>query len=70
MLSFSSIGEEGFCREIFEEYVSQLKDQEKENEWKRKEEKVWNNFKCLYAMFKTWNVFIFPLDIFLWKYIK
>uniref|UniRef100_A0A6N2MBW6 Pre-mRNA-processing protein 40A-like n=1 Tax=Salix viminalis TaxID=40686 RepID=A0A6N2MBW6_SALVM len=37
---YSSIGEEGFCREIFEEYVSQLKDQEKENEWKRKEEKA------------------------------
>ncbi|KAG6789691.1 hypothetical protein POTOM_005810 [Populus tomentosa] len=37
---YSSIGEEGFCREIFEEYVSQLKDQEKENEWKRKEEKL------------------------------
>ncbi|KAG6793070.1 hypothetical protein POTOM_002254 [Populus tomentosa] len=55
---YSSIGEEGFCREIFEEYVSQLKDQEKENEWKRKEEKagvlVNNGFSTLlFALNKT-----------------
>ncbi|KAJ6716460.1 PRE-MRNA-PROCESSING PROTEIN 40B [Salix koriyanagi] len=37
---YSSIGEEAFCREMFEEYISQLKEQEKENERKRKEEKA------------------------------
>ncbi|CAK7330229.1 unnamed protein product [Dovyalis caffra] len=37
---YSSIGEEGVCREIFEDYTSQLKEQEKENERKRKEEKA------------------------------
>ncbi|KAF9675781.1 hypothetical protein SADUNF_Sadunf09G0068500 [Salix dunnii] len=36
---YSSIGEEAFCREMFEEYISQLKEQE-ENEHKRKEEKA------------------------------
>ncbi|KAL3580377.1 hypothetical protein D5086_018212 [Populus alba] len=36
---YSSIGEEAFCREMYEEYISQLKEQEKENEQKRKEEK-------------------------------
>ncbi|KAH9655517.1 pre-mRNA-processing protein 40A [Citrus sinensis] len=36
---FSSIGEESICREIFDEYVTQLKEQAKENERKRKEEK-------------------------------
>lgn len=41
LLSFySSIGEESICREIFDEYVTQLKEQAKENERKRKEEKV------------------------------
>ncbi|XP_011002323.1 PREDICTED: pre-mRNA-processing protein 40A-like isoform X2 [Populus euphratica] len=37
---YSSIGEEAFCREMFEEYISQLKEQQKENERKRKEEKA------------------------------
>uniref|UniRef100_A0A2K1Z4Z7 Pre-mRNA-processing protein 40A-like n=1 Tax=Populus trichocarpa TaxID=3694 RepID=A0A2K1Z4Z7_POPTR len=37
---YSSIGEEAFCREMFEEYISQLKEQEKENERKQKEEKA------------------------------
>ncbi|KAJ6905728.1 hypothetical protein NC652_023474 [Populus alba x Populus x berolinensis] len=37
---YGSIGEEAFCREMFEEYISQLKEQEKENEQKRKEEKA------------------------------
>ncbi|KAJ6896184.1 hypothetical protein NC651_022415 [Populus alba x Populus x berolinensis] len=37
---YSSIGEEAFFREMFEEYISQLKEQEKENERKRKEEKA------------------------------
>ncbi|CAI0401259.1 unnamed protein product [Linum tenue] len=37
---FSSIGEESFCREIFEEYINQLKDQEKENERRRKDDKA------------------------------
>lgn len=36
---FSSIGEESICREIFDEYVTQLKEQAKENERKRKEDK-------------------------------
>lgn len=36
----SSIGEESICRGIFDEYVVQLKEQAKENERKRKEEKV------------------------------
>ncbi|KAF3434517.1 hypothetical protein FNV43_RR21602 [Rhamnella rubrinervis] len=36
----SSIGEEGLCREIFDKYVMQLKEQEKEREQKRKEEKA------------------------------
>jgi hypothetical protein len=38
----SSIGEESLCREIFEQYIAQLKEQEKEHEQKRKEEKVFN----------------------------
>jgi pre-mRNA-processing factor 40 len=29
---------------MFEEYISQLKEQEKENERKQKEEKVWTGF--------------------------
>ncbi|CAN1284893.1 RAP domain-containing protein, chloroplastic [Linum perenne] len=37
---FSSIGEESICKEIFEEYVSQLKEQEKENERRRKDDKA------------------------------
>ncbi|KAB1207388.1 Pre-mRNA-processing protein 40A [Morella rubra] len=37
---FSSIGEEGPCREIFEQYIEQLKEQAKEHERKRKEEKA------------------------------
>lgn len=44
MFCCSSIGEEAFCREMFEEYISQLKEQEKENERKQKEEKVWTGF--------------------------
>lgn len=36
----SSIGEESLCREVFEQYISQLKEQAKEHERKRKEEKV------------------------------
>jgi len=40
MFCCSFIGEEAFCREMFEEYISQLKEQEKENERKQKEEKV------------------------------
>ena len=38
----SSIGEESFCREIFEQHIAQLKEQAKEQERKRKEEKVFN----------------------------
>lgn len=38
----SSIGEESLCREIFDRYIMQLKEQEKEREQKRKEEKVLN----------------------------
>ncbi|KAG2704779.1 hypothetical protein I3760_05G021100 [Carya illinoinensis] len=37
---FSSIGEESLCREVFEQYISQLKEQAKEHERKRKEEKA------------------------------
>ncbi|XP_065872403.1 pre-mRNA-processing protein 40A-like [Euphorbia lathyris] len=37
---FSSISEESICMEIFEEYISQLKENVKENERKRKEEKA------------------------------
>ncbi|KAM4088621.1 hypothetical protein ACJW30_07G085100 [Castanea mollissima] len=37
---FSSIGEESFCREIFEQHIAQLKEQAKEQERKRKEEKA------------------------------
>ncbi|KAE8008160.1 hypothetical protein FH972_004700 [Carpinus fangiana] len=37
---FSSIGEESLCREIFEQYVTQLKEQAKEHDRKRKEEKA------------------------------
>ncbi|XP_062176471.1 pre-mRNA-processing protein 40A-like isoform X2 [Alnus glutinosa] len=37
---FSSIGEESLCSEIFEQYIAQLKEQEKEHEQKRKEEKA------------------------------
>lgn len=48
VLSCSSINEESICMEIFEEYIDQLKDQAKENERKRKEEKVLNQFTCFY----------------------
>ncbi|GKV19786.1 hypothetical protein SLEP1_g30005 [Rubroshorea leprosula] len=37
---FSSIGDEIFCREIFDEYIMQLKEEAKENERRRKEEKA------------------------------
>ncbi|TXG64060.1 hypothetical protein EZV62_011054 [Acer yangbiense] len=37
---FSSIGEESIRRGIFDEYITQLKEQAKENERKRKEEKA------------------------------
>ncbi|KAL5855269.1 hypothetical protein ACOSQ4_005071 [Xanthoceras sorbifolium] len=37
---FSSIGEESICRGIFDEYMTQLQEQAKENDRKRKEEKA------------------------------
>lgn len=37
---FSSIGDESICRDIFEEYVTHLKEEAKENEQRRKEEKA------------------------------
>ena len=42
MVLCSSIGEESLCKQIFEKYVMQLKEQAKEREYKRKEEKVSN----------------------------
>lgn len=38
---FRSIGDETYCKEIFEEYITQLKEEAKESERKRKEERVW-----------------------------
>ena len=35
-----SIGDESLCKEVFEEYIAQLKEEAKENERKRKEERV------------------------------
>ncbi|KAJ7967603.1 pre-mRNA-processing protein 40A-like [Quillaja saponaria] len=37
---FRSIGDESVCREIFEEYITQLKEQAKESERKRKDERA------------------------------
>ncbi|XP_022941975.1 pre-mRNA-processing protein 40A-like isoform X1 [Cucurbita moschata] len=37
---YSSIEDESFCKEIFEEYIAQLKEHAKENDTKRKEEKA------------------------------
>ncbi|XP_054786408.1 pre-mRNA-processing protein 40A-like isoform X2 [Prosopis cineraria] len=37
---FRSIGDETYCKEIFEEYLAQLKEEAKESERKRKEEKA------------------------------
>ncbi|MED6156875.1 hypothetical protein PIB30_018446 [Stylosanthes scabra] len=37
---FRSIGDDNRCKEIFEEYITQLKEQEKEGERKRKEERA------------------------------
>ncbi|CAL0316327.1 unnamed protein product [Lupinus luteus] len=37
---FRSIGDESLCKGLFEEYIIQLKEETKENEWKRKEEKA------------------------------
>ncbi|KAK7280237.1 hypothetical protein RJT34_25299 [Clitoria ternatea] len=37
---FRSIGDESQCKEIFEEYIAQLKEEAKENERKRKEERA------------------------------
>lgn len=60
LLSFySSIGEESICREIFDEYVTQLKEQAKENERKRKEEKVLVNHLHNYIEFYFHTVFFF-----------
>ncbi|KAH9655534.1 pre-mRNA-processing protein 40A [Citrus sinensis] len=41
---FSSIGDESICRGVFDEFVTQLKEQAKDYERKRKEEKVRNRF--------------------------
>lgn len=40
-----SMGEENFCREIFDEYVSRLQEKVKEKERKREEEKVMKIWK-------------------------
>ncbi|KAG4918909.1 hypothetical protein JHK85_057190 [Glycine max] len=37
---FRSIGDESLCKELFEEYIAQLKEEAKENERKRKEERA------------------------------
>ncbi|KAK4284452.1 hypothetical protein QN277_001284 [Acacia crassicarpa] len=37
---FRSIGDEIYCKELFEEYITQLKEEAKESERKRKEEKA------------------------------
>ncbi|KAJ1397275.1 FF domain [Sesbania bispinosa] len=37
---FRSIGDESLCKEIFEEYITQLKEEAKESERKRKEERA------------------------------
>ncbi|XP_007042685.2 PREDICTED: pre-mRNA-processing protein 40A [Theobroma cacao] len=37
---FSSIGDEGFCKGIFEEYITELKEEAKEKERRRKEDKA------------------------------
>ncbi|XVF01408.1 hypothetical protein REPUB_Repub04eG0086800 [Reevesia pubescens] len=37
---FSSIGDEAFCKGIFEEYITQLKEEAKEKERRRKEDKA------------------------------
>ncbi|KAL2561790.1 hypothetical protein GLYMA_20G135800v4 [Glycine max] len=37
---FRSIGDESLCKEVFEEYIAQLKEEAKENERKRKEERA------------------------------
>lgn len=46
LVSFRSIGEESFSREVFEEYVSHLQEKAKEKERKREEEKVPAFFPC------------------------
>lgn len=37
---FSTIGDESLCRDIFEEYITKLKEEAKDNEQRRKEEKA------------------------------
>lgn len=40
-MAFSrTVGDDNRCKEIFEEYITQLKEEAKENERKRKEERV------------------------------
>lgn len=46
VLPYRSIGDESYSREIFEEYITYLKEKAKEKERKREEEKV-HNFICL-----------------------
>jgi len=45
VLPYRSIGDESYGREIFEEYITYLKEKAKEKERKREEEKV-RDFIC------------------------
>lgn len=47
-----SIGDASLCKKMFEEYVTQLKEEAKENERKRKEERVW--ILLISSIFKNW----------------
>lgn len=50
VLTHRSIGDESYSREIFEEYITYLKEKAKEKERKREEEKV-HDFICLWFSF-------------------
>lgn len=51
----SAIGDEDFCEAIFEEYVNHLKEVAKENERRRKEEKVLVSFCLLTFLFTSYK---------------
>ena len=49
VLPYRSIGDESYSREIFEEYITYLKEKAKEKDRKREEEKV-HNFICQFLV--------------------
>lgn len=56
VLPYRSIGDESYSREIFEEYITYLKEKAKEKERKREEEKV-HNFICHSFWFHKSNIY-------------